>query len=91
MNNWEEKFNKVFINDNYIYSTGNLNSFDPIVIKLKKFIKDLLKKDRDELTKLGTIFDCNLYIETTDDEILDKIKKYLIDTNIKKATDFNRI
>lgn len=54
MNNWEEEFDKKFINDNYIYSTGNFNSIDPVVNKLKKFIKELRARDKEILlSKLG--------------------------------------
>ena len=37
-------FEKKFINDNYLYSTGNFNSSDPVVDKLKTFISQSIDK-----------------------------------------------
>ena len=46
-----EEFDKMFISDNYSYSTGNFNSSDPVVNKLKQFISKAIDKTREETIK----------------------------------------
>ena len=43
-----EEFDKMFISDNYSYSTGNFNSSDPVVNKLKQFISKAIDQTREE-------------------------------------------
>lgn len=81
-----DRFNEQFINDNYMYSTGNLNSMDPLAKKLKEFIKKEQKRLMKDIDKYfnNLRFDKSHHLGLGDiritiaqqEEIINKIKKF---------------